>query len=225
MRPSDGPNWNRGRHNLRFGADAQLTRNNTYPLKIRGSFTFTGVAQQRQPNGIMEPDTTSPTFARPSSADNGAWRSHVQISRKPWDVYVQDDWRFRGNLTVNLGLRYDYASPYTEASNKIVNIDVSPGFTAAVAVLPGSTGGLSGIVFPKSLVKPDRNNVAPRVGIAYRLKDRTVIRAGYGLTYNGAAYAQIAAQMANQPPFHCPDEYQCVVASHSDEWFSSVRLP
>src|SRR5206468_11476902 len=79
--------------------------------------------------------------------------------------------------------------------------DVAPGFTAAVAVLPGSTGGLSGIVFPKSLVKPDRNNVAPRVGIAYRLKDRTVIRVGYGLTYNGAAYAQIAAQMANQPPF------------------------
>ena len=49
---------------------------------------------------------------------------------------------------------------------KIVNIDVAPGFTAAVAVLPGSIGALSGVVFPKSLVRPDRNNIAPRVGIA-----------------------------------------------------------
>src|SRR5262249_15546360 len=56
-------------------------------------------------------------------------------------------------------------------------------------------------VFPKSLVKPDRNNVAPRIGVAWRVDNRTVGRTGYGITYNGAAYAAIASQMANQPPF------------------------
>src|SRR6185436_4107528 len=117
-----------------------------------------------------------------------------------WSSYFQDDWRLRGNLTVNLGLRYDYASPYIETNNQIVNLDVSPGFTAAVPVLPGGIGPYNGS-FPRSLVKPDRNNVAPRVGIAWRMNNRTVVRAGYGVTYNGAAYAAIASQMANQPPF------------------------
>src|SRR5262249_35028121 len=93
------------------------------------------------------------------------------------------------------------ASPYTEANNKIVNLDFAPGFTAVVPVLPGGTGGLSGIVFPSSLVHPDRKNGAPRVGIAWRLKNPMNLRAGYGITYNSAAYSQIAAQMANQPPF------------------------
>src|SRR5206468_2732636 len=112
-----------------------------------------------------------------------------------------DDWRFRNNITFNLGLRYDYASPYTEANNRIVNLDAAAGFTAVVPVLPGAAGTLSGINFPNSLVKPDRNNVAPRVGIAWRAIKGTVIRAGYGVTYNGAAYGQIASQMSNQPPF------------------------
>jgi outer membrane receptor protein involved in Fe transport len=117
-----------------------------------------------------------------------------------WGLYVQDDWRVRGNLTIDAGLRYDYAAPYIETNNRIVNLDVSPGFTAAVPVLPGESGLYSG-VFPRSLVKPDRNNVAPRVGLAWRLNNRTVVRAGYGITYNNAAYASIASQMANQPPF------------------------
>src|SRR5207247_10163550 len=72
---------------------------------------------------------------------------------------------------------------------------------AAGPVRPGQAGAFSAVVFPKSLVKPDRNNVAPRVGLAWRMNNRTVVRAGYGITYNGAAYAQIASQMANQPPF------------------------
>jgi trimeric autotransporter adhesin len=207
IRLSDGLNWNRGRHNLRFGVNAQLTRNNTHSTQnSRGSFTFTGARTAAiGPNGAPMQGTgydfADFLLGLPQQTTLQYGDLTYKFRGSSWDVYIQDDWRFRGNLTVNLGLRYDYASPYTEANNKIVNIDVAPGFTAAVAVLPGSTGGLSGIVFPKSLVKPDRNNVAPRVGIAYRMKDRTVIRAGYGITYNGAAYAQIASQLANQPPF------------------------
>jgi trimeric autotransporter adhesin len=206
IRMSDGLNWNRGRHNLRIGADAQITRNNTHSTQnSRGSFIFTGARTAAVGPDDTPVQGTGYDFADfllglPQQTTLQYGDLTYRFRGSSWDVYIQDDWRFRGNLTVNLGLRYDYASPYTEAANKIVNIDVAPGFTAAAAVLPGSIGSLSGIVFPKSLVKPDRNNVAPRVGIAYRMKDRTVIRAGYGITYNGAAYAQIAAQLANQPP-------------------------
>jgi trimeric autotransporter adhesin len=66
--------------------------------------------------------------------------------------------------------------------------------------LPGAVGPYHGS-FPRSLVKPDRNNFAPRVGIAWRINNRTVLRSGYGITYNSAAYAAIALQLANQPPF------------------------
>ena len=117
-----------------------------------------------------------------------------------WNLYVQDDWRLWGRLTVNLGLRYDYASPYTEANDRLANLDVAPGFIAAAPVLPGTSGPYHGI-FPKSLVNPDRNNISPRVGIAWRMTNQTILRAGYGITYNGAAYAAIASQMSNQPPF------------------------
>ena len=117
-----------------------------------------------------------------------------------WDGFVQDDWRLRGNLTVQYGLRYDYVSPYVERNNQIVNLDAAPGFLAVSPVLPGQIGPYHGL-FPRSLVKPDRNNFSPRIGLAWRLTNQTVLRAGYGVNYNGSAYATIAALLANQPPF------------------------
>src|SRR5262249_45345223 len=119
---------------------------------------------------------------------------------KSWNAYIQDDWRAAGKLTVQLGLRYDYNSPYYETNNSLVNLDVAPDFSAAVPVLPGQAGPYHGL-FPKSLVKPDRKELSPRLGLAWRATGITVVRAGYGITYNGAAYANIASQMSNQPPF------------------------
>jgi len=106
----------------------------------------------------------------------------------------------RGNLTFNLGLRYEYVSPFTEINNRIVNLDAAPGFSAVVPVQPNQTGAFGGH-FPATLLKPDRNNFAPRVGIAWKVKNKTVIRAGYGINYNTRAYQSIVQQLAFQPPF------------------------
>jgi hypothetical protein len=111
-----------------------------------------------------------------------------------------DDWRVRSNVTLNLGLRYEYASPYTEANNHLVNLDVGPGFLALAPVLPGQAGPFSG-TFPRTLVNPDRNNFAPRLGLAWRGPGRFVVRTGYGITYNAGAYSAMANQMVRQPPF------------------------
>jgi hypothetical protein len=127
--------------------------------------------------------------------------NRYQFGGHAWSLFVQDDWRLRGNLTLDLGVRYEYVSPLVEAQNQIVNLDVASGFTAAIPVLPGQTGQLSGTVYPLSLVKPDRNNVAPRVGIAWKPFGNTVVRAGYGINYNNAQYTTIASQMTFQPPF------------------------
>jgi hypothetical protein len=202
---SEGMIWNRGRHNVRWGTDFRLQQTNTHSTQnSRGTFTFTGARTAAIVDGVPAQGTgydfADFLLGLPQSTSLQYGNLTYNFRGSSWSLYLQDDWRFRGNLTINLGLRYDYASPYIETNNQIANLDVSPGFTAAVPVLPGQTGPYSG-AFPRSLVRPDRNNVAPRVGLAWRMNNRTVVRAGYGITYNGAAYAAIASQLANQPPF------------------------
>ena len=101
------------------------------------------------------------------------------------DGYFQDEWSVRKNLTLNLGVRYDYAAPFTEKYGRMDNLDVAPGFAAVAPVVAGGTGPYSG-QFPASLVEPDFNKFSPRVGIAYRpgFKRRTVIRSGFSLFYD-----------------------------------------
>lgn len=177
-----------GKHNIRFGGDYRhittALRNNPNP---NGSFTFTGFATGNdfadfllgyaQQTGIQYSPNTY------HFASNG------------YDLYVNDDWRVRGNLTINAGLRYEYIGPFTEAHDQLVNLAVSPGFTAAVPVQAGQAG------LPASLVKPDRNNFAPRLGVAWKPLGKTVIRAGYGIDYNLGQYRSIVQELAFQPPF------------------------
>jgi trimeric autotransporter adhesin len=117
-----------------------------------------------------------------------------------FDVYAQDDFRFLPSLSFNLGLRYEYNGPYTEAHNQIANLDVAAGFAGAAPVLPGQAGAFNG-AFPASLIRPDRNNFAPRIGIAWKPMTQTVVRAGYGINYNLAQYGNIIQNFAFQPPF------------------------
>ncbi|PYS33947.1 MAG: hypothetical protein DMG14_30655 [Acidobacteria bacterium] len=193
---SDNMIWNQGRHNVRWGADFRLQWTKTHSTQnSRGTFTFTGARSAGVVEGLPVQGTgydfADFLLGLPQSTSLQYGNLTYNFRGGSWDIYIQDDWRFRSNLTVNLGLRYDYASPYIETSSRIVNLDVAPGFTAVVPVLPGEVGPYHG-QFPGSLVNPDRNNVAPRIGIAWRMNNRTVVRAGYGV---------IASQMANQPPF------------------------
>lgn len=89
-------------------------------------------------------------------------------------LYLQDDWKLSRRLTMNLGVRYEFATPQFEAENRISNFDQSNN----TLVVAGS-----GSLFSRALVKPDRNNWAPRVGLAYTLTPKTVIRSAYGISY------------------------------------------
>jgi hypothetical protein len=89
-------------------------------------------------------------------------------------LYLQDDWRVNDRLTLNAGLRYEYATPWTEQNNILSNFD--PATKTMVIAKDGS-------LEDRSTLKPDRNNFGPRLGVAYTLADRTVMRAGYGMSY------------------------------------------
>jgi len=90
--------------------------------------------------------------------------------------FVQDDWRVNSKLTLNVGLRYDFITPALEAQNRQTNFDPADGGSLVFA----SDGSLE----DRGLVKPDRNNFAPRVGVVYKVDDKTVVRGGYGIFYN-----------------------------------------
>jgi hypothetical protein len=87
--------------------------------------------------------------------------------------YVQDDWRIHPRLTLNLGLRYDVFTPFTEAHNRISNFDP---YTATLLVPGVNAGATAG-------VNTDYSNIAPRVGFAFSATPKTVFRGGFGLTY------------------------------------------
>jgi hypothetical protein len=89
-------------------------------------------------------------------------------------TYVQDDIRMSDRLTLNLGVRYEYATPQWEANNVLSNWD--PTTHKMIQAKDGS-------IYDRALVNPDRNNFGPRLGLAYSIQRQTVLRAGYGISY------------------------------------------
>jgi len=209
---SDSVVWTHGKNSWRWGGDFRRVELNTETSgNARGSFVFSG-ANTALPGGqpltgsgydfadflLGLPQQTSVQYGEDSYHFHGNY----------WDVYLQDEWKLRGNLTLNLGVRYEYVSPFTEENNRIANLDLSPavlnpnasGAASVSVVLPAQSGPYSGRL-PASLVRPDRKDFAPRVGFAWKPFSKTVVRGGYGINYNTGAYQGIAQQLAFQPPF------------------------
>ncbi|MDQ2946265.1 MAG: TonB-dependent receptor [Acidobacteriota bacterium] len=88
--------------------------------------------------------------------------------------YVQDDWKVSTKLTLNIGLRYEFATPQWVDNYKLANFD--PGTNSLIFAKAGS-------IYDRSLVNPRYDNWAPRFGLAYRLTSKTVIRSAYGISY------------------------------------------
>lgn len=191
---SESMNLTRGKHGWTWGGDYRRQLIDTSnATNARGTFLFTGAA-----TGSSFADFLL-GFPAQTSLQSGAGEYNFRANS--YDLFVQDNWRAAKNLTLNLGLRYEYVTPFIELKNQLVNLDIAPGFTSVAPVLPGQVGPITGQKFPDSLVRPDRNNFAPRVGIAWRPFTKTVVRAGYGINYNIGQYAQMASQLGFQPPF------------------------
>src|SRR6266403_835049 len=133
----------------------------------------------RQENGGFNPHTGFPTTIR-------------QDQREAiWGLFVQDDFKLRRNLTINVGLRYSYFGPLSsKESNMLV-------------ATPGSgTNFLTGLtVHPGHSWNPQKNNFGPQIGFAWspgRFNDKLVVRGGYGLNYNQEELA-VSANVSNNP--------------------------
>lgn len=198
----------RRKHNLTFGyLFRRLQQNSLSYQNARGSFSFSGLeTSQLNANGQPVPDTGY-DFADfllglpQSSSLRGSTNDYFRSWATAW--FAQDDWRLLPGLTINLGLRYEYFAPYTELYGRLANLDLSPSLTAVAVVTPGEPVGPYSGTFPTSLVRSEKNNYSPRLGIAWRpwAKKTLIFRTGYSIFYSGSPYGTLAAQMASQPPF------------------------
>ena len=191
---SDSMSLTRGKHGWTWGGDLRRQLVDTSNASnARGTFIFTGGV-----TGIPFADFLL-GLAQETSLQSGA--EEYNFRSRTFDLYVQDNWRAAKNLTLNLGLRYEYVTPFIELNNQLANLDVAPDFSAVAPVLPGQIGPITGKKFSDGLVNPDRNNFAPRLGLAWKPLPKTVVRAGYGINYNIGQYGQMATQLGFQPPF------------------------
>jgi len=106
--------------------------------------------------------------------------------------FIQDDFKVKPNLTLNLGLRYEYSTPPREKNNQFANFDPATGkmFFAT-----------DGDIFERALIHPDRNNFAPRFGFAYTPASRLVIRGAYGVFYSHTVRQGREGLLGFNPPF------------------------
>jgi hypothetical protein len=174
----------------------------------RGTFNFTGQGTSEiGSNGVPVPETgydfADFLLGLPQSSSIRYGNTNTYFSQNSWIGYVDDDWKVNANLTLSLGLRYEYFSPFSEKYNQIANLDIAPNYSAVAVVTPGETGPYSGY-FPSGLMDPNYHNFSPRLGLAWKVpyfKKSTIVRSGYGIYYNTQAYAAFPLRLAEQPPF------------------------
>ena len=186
----------RGRHNITLGGDFRRQEFSYLSQQDpRGTFTFTGAATGSDFSDFIngKPDTSSIAYG---NADK-------YLRQSVYDAYIADDWRVRPEFTLNVGVRWEYGAPITELKNRLVNLDIAPSFTAVKPVLASNpTGPLTGQVYPNSLIRPDRRDVEPRIGLSWRPipGSSLVVRAGYGIYADTSVYQATALQLAQQSP-------------------------
>ncbi|HEY3738276.1 MAG TPA: TonB-dependent receptor [Bryobacteraceae bacterium] len=112
-------------------------------------------------------------FGTPSQINQGSY-TVVNLRQYVHSLYVQDDFHMTPKLTINAGLRWEFATPLYERDNNYSNFD--PTTNSMVKATPGS-------LFNRSLVHPDYKDFGPRLGMAYSVDKKTVVRAGYGISY------------------------------------------
>jgi len=184
--------WIRGRHSLKFGTEIRREQFTIYEEQApRGDMTF---GPDFTDNPAM-PTTGGVDFASfllgiPDSADLSSLRN-VDYHRKIFAFYGQDDMQASHRLTLNLGLRYEISMPVTEGHNEAATFD----FRSDSLIVPsGQNTQLTPTIASflpiqrnasPGLISPDYTDVAPRVGAAYKITDKLVLRSGYGIFYGG----------------------------------------
>ena len=191
---ADAVSWTRNKHNFKFGADLRrLQHQGRYPSRP-GVFGFSPL-ETAYPSGALQ-NTTGNEFASflLGQVDNvDEYINNVVAGEREWYVglYAQDDWKISPRLTLNLGLRWDVFTPWSEVANRYSVMDPTKPNPAAGGILgayvfaggSASTAPYTGSKYLTTDKNTDWHNFAPRIGLAWRATNRVVVRSAYGISY------------------------------------------
>ncbi len=198
----------RGAHLLRFGFSVIQNRFGFFQLAFpSGLLDFSGIYTTSTSGGAGFADFL---LGLPDSAGKSALPQGTPYERySEYGAFVQDQWHATTRLTVSLGLRYDLFTPVSERHNRQSDFL----FDSGTLVLAGRNG------FSSSILGLQKHDFSPRIGLAYRIGDKTVIRAAYGLFYfneqgtGGSTRLFINYPFAEQYTVACSSTVPCLKTS------------
>jgi outer membrane receptor protein involved in Fe transport len=179
--------WNRGRHTLKAGGEMREIRTNMFFTGGNGSWAFT--------NSYSGNNIADFLLGLPSSANKTARATQWNTKVRYLGVYLQDDWKVTRRLTLNLGLRYEVESAINQSDHCGLGMSLPSG----TEIISNQCKTLPQILAFSRDIRPDVkvettdhtapynadvNNFGPRVGFAYQLTSKTVLRGGYGIFYD-----------------------------------------
>ncbi|MBI4910782.1 MAG: TonB-dependent receptor [Acidobacteria bacterium] len=165
--------WIKGKHTVKFGASHLRSQNNIYNIRLEiGTYTF---------NNRFTSDGMADFLLGWGSAY--AWESSLQVDLRSSNtgLFIQDDWKVTPRLTLNLGLRYEIVLPFIDKYDRIGIFDNYTNPDVPRLIYGGSEGSDR---YNRAMFATDKNNYMPRIGFAYKVGAKNVVRGGYGMFYN-----------------------------------------
>jgi hypothetical protein len=220
---TDNLTWVHGRHSAKFGVEIRHEQFTLFePSAPRGTLSF-GSDFTDNPASPTTGGEAYATFLLGVPDSGQITNLHtVDYHRPVYGIYAQDDIRVMPRLTLNLGLRYDLFTTVKASNNEQANFD----FTSASLIVPaGQTANLTPFLkanipiqrnSSSGLISPDLNNFAPRLGVAYEITNKLVLRAGYGIFYGGDENGPYSNPSPGfNPPFFVTQSYSvpCFLSS------------
>jgi hypothetical protein len=191
-------------HGTKFGIEIRKEQDNSNLLGgARPVYSFSGLWNLANDTPIFEGINTDPRTGLPGDAQK-------YFRTGDWALFAQDDWKFRPNLTLTFGLRWEYFSPLTEDRGQLSNI---------ILPAPGDLQD-AGVRSVNELYDKRYTNFAPRVGFAYSpyaSSSKLVVRGGFGIFYNRIPNNGLANVRGN-PPYFARNNICCGTAT---TWFGT----
>ena len=176
--------WTRGAHFIKFGGEFLHVQTKINDLNATiGRMNFENRFTNRAVGDLL--------LGLPSQLALTSY-SVMDQSQDMQFYFVQDDYKISSRLTLNFGVRYEYATPPREKDNRLVNFDPATG--TEISAKDGDT-------FERTLIHPDRNNVAPRLGFACTPAEKLVVRGAYGVFYSHTVRQGREGMLGFNPPF------------------------
>jgi hypothetical protein len=204
---NDTLTYSAGPHTLKLGAEYRRRREDDYFAVWPAASFYPGTfATSYQFSWWQGHELASLLLGYPCCGYLGRRFGSPVLDDRQYAAFVQDDWKVNSKLTLNLGLRYDYNTPFFSPTNELSMFDVDRRQT----VIAGENG------VSRYIVNPDRNDFGPRLGMVYQLNPRTTLRTGFGVFYSPETAKR--DDVRHNPPFYRQ-------ASFFDQWRFSDPAP